>query len=133
MKLRRSLSLAFAGGVLVCISNLPALAVGPPQLSDQELARRECGDCHFFYSREFLPAYSWQKILDNLDDHFGENASIDAPVRKHILAYLAGGRSLEVPVRITEQDWWKRAHGSGFKAYAAQNNILVSDCGKCHR
>ena len=38
------------------------------------LYKQECGSCHFAYPPSFLPARSWEKIMKNLSDHFGENA-----------------------------------------------------------
>ena len=40
-----------------------------------------CGECHFAYQPELLPFASWLKILNQLDDHFGEEIEAD-PVLK---------------------------------------------------
>ena len=48
----------------------------------------ECGACHFAYQPGLLPARSWRKLMDNLADHFGENAELDATEKQTLLAYL---------------------------------------------
>ena len=37
---------------------------------------------------QFLPERSWQKLVDTLADHFGENASLGEAQRKAVLDYL---------------------------------------------
>jgi hypothetical protein len=37
---------------------------------------KECGECHMAYQPGLLPAASWNRIMDGLADHFGENASV---------------------------------------------------------
>jgi hypothetical protein len=39
--------------------------------------RETCGECHFAYQPELLPSASWLKILNQLDDHFGEEVDAD--------------------------------------------------------
>ncbi|MBL4748386.1 MAG: hypothetical protein JKY17_06365 [Magnetovibrio sp.] len=121
---------------LVCVTvamSSPAWAAEKNILSDKDLAKKECGACHYFFSREFLPAFSWKKIIDTLDNHFGEDASLNEETRKRILTYMAAGRATEIPMRVTETGWWKQAHGASWKRLAAQGNVNVSECGNCHR
>ncbi len=127
----RTLGMAFVlGAAAVVFTGQPAAA---KKLSDRKLAVKECGACHYFYSNRFLPAYSWKKIIDNLDNHFGEDASLDEASRKRILSYMVGNRSVDIPIRITDTGWWKQAHGTRVVMYAKKNKIRVSECGKCHR
>jgi hypothetical protein len=92
------------------------------------VVKKECGSCHMAFSPQFLPKRSWQKIVDTLSDHFGENASLAEAQRKAVLDYLlanaadspkAGreGRrfaesvaSGQTPLRITEIPRWVREH-----------------------
>ena len=78
--------------------------------------KEECGACHFAYQPELLPSASWMKILNQLDDHFGEEVELDS--KKVIADYLKSNgaenstakrarkivRSLGnlVPLRITD-------------------------------
>ena len=46
-------------------------------LTTNQAYRETCGECHFAYQPELLPSASWLKILDQLDDHFGDKLAID--------------------------------------------------------
>jgi len=48
----------------------------------------ECSGCHFPYQPELLPSASWMKILNQLDDHFGEVVEIDPDSKEIISDYL---------------------------------------------
>lgn len=131
-----STRLSFSIFVLTCalwVTSSVAVASNHSALGDEDLAKQECGSCHFYFSKEFLPAFSWKVILDNLGDHFGEDASLDTDIRERILTYMAAGRSMEIPLRITETGWWKNAHGSSWKMIGAKSNVDVTKCGNCHR
>ncbi|MBS1150665.1 MAG: putative lipoprotein [Myxococcaceae bacterium] len=56
-----------------------------PQLP---LYEAECGACHLAFPPGLLPARSWQKLLANLDDHFGQNAELDLPARQQLERWL---------------------------------------------
>lgn len=45
----------------------------------------ECGSCHTAYPPGFLPTRSWRVMMAGLDDHFGEDASLEEP---HFLGIL---------------------------------------------
>ena len=44
---------------------------------DNTTYRETCGACHFVYQPELLPSASWEKILAQLYDHFGEAIELD--------------------------------------------------------
>ena len=52
------------------------------------VVKQECGSCHMVFPPQFLPKRSWQKLVETLADHFGENASLDDAQRQAVLAYL---------------------------------------------
>ena len=64
---------------------LPRLAVAPLDPTYRE----ECGACHMAYPPVLLPAASWDRIMSGLDDHFGDNAELDARTREQLLGYLS--------------------------------------------
>lgn len=91
------------------------------------VVKEECGSCHLAFAPSMLPASSWQRLMANLTDHFGDNASLDAATEAKITGYLvanaadAGGRRLNdrmlqgisaatAPLRITELSWWQHKH-----------------------
>lgn len=53
-----------------------------------ELTRKECGECHMVFQPAFLPAAVWNRMMDRLDDHFGEDASLSADKAEAIRRYL---------------------------------------------
>jgi hypothetical protein len=116
--------------VLLLIGVATASAPGDervPPVTDP-VVKKECGSCHMTFSAQFLPKRSWQKIMDTLSDHFGENAGLGEAQRKAVLDYLlanaadspkAGreGRRFaasiaagQTPLRITETPRWVREH-----------------------
>lgn len=107
----------------------------------------ECSSCHMAYPARLLPGNSWQKIMIGLDDHFGENAEIDAQTRQEIEAYLVqvsarnSYRKLfrnlgdSVPIRITELPYFIRKHDEIPAKYVTGNDKVksFSQCNACHR
>ncbi len=53
------------------------------------LYTQECASCHFTYLPGLLPAASWKHLMANLDDHYGDDASLeDARTIAEISAFL---------------------------------------------
>lgn len=113
-----------------------------PKVNDP-LVKKECGACHMAYPRAFLPASSWAQIMDNLGDHFGENAFLSEKKRKAIRAYYTGkekgGRvsaygQVQAPLRITETRWWQSAHRGEVRPGAFKSKEVGSpaNCAACH-
>jgi len=111
--------------------------------------KEECGDCHFAYQPELLPAVSWTKILTNLDDHFGESIELDDDSRKAISDYLNSNsaeyssakravkimRSLgnQVPLRITDIPYIREKHHEISPNVLNRESIgSLSNCVACH-
>lgn len=111
----------------------------------------ECSACHFAYQPGFLPERSWVKIMDNLDDHFGDNAMLDEASHDVILNYLRGHaadrlpqrfshsllRSLgeqDTPLRITETRFFVAKHDEVPSRLVKDNPEVrsFSNCQKCH-
>lgn len=112
--------------------------------------REQCGSCHFAYPAGLLPAASWERIMGNLADHFGENAELPAADTAELTAYLSAnaadsgaavGRSVAfarsadgAPLRITETAYFQREHRE-LPRRAVQDNPQVgsfSNCNACH-
>ena len=114
------------------------------------VARKECGACHVPYSPEFLPARSWRKIIDNLSNHFGEDASVTAKKRKMILAYfeahaadrsgtrvgrafMRGIRRGQTPLRVTNTPMWNAIHEGVARHWWTDPRVKSkANCGACH-
>jgi len=112
----------------------------------------ECGSCHYAYPPGLLPSKSWAKLLNDkaLNDHFGENASLDADTLKAISDYvmpnaaekswykrsrkIALSTEDEAPIRITEVRYIKRKHHDIPEKMIKGNKDVksLSYCNACH-
>jgi len=123
---------------------------GVAPVSDKRYAS-ECGACHFAYPAGLLPARSWRRIMSDLDEHFGEDASLSRRTKKALTRYLvhnAGdvrrdevSRKLlrrlsarEAPLRITHLPYFRRKHGEIPSRMIAGNPRVrsLSNCQACH-
>lgn len=105
--------------------------------------KAECSACHNAYPAELLPAASWNMILDTLDKHFGEDASLAPEQVKVIRDYLtshADPRNTNFdppnpPLRITELPWFLGEHGKRLAAKAKADPAIgtMSNCAGCHQ
>lgn len=132
---------------LVLLGRLPPKGI--PATAVNAVYARECGACHPAYHPSLLPAASWQAVLDKLDDHFGEDASLPAPALAEIAGFLAthaaeawdteiGIRYRTVaasePQRITATPAWLRKHASLPDAWFARKSVgSKGNCSACHR
>lgn len=96
-------------------------------LPDSESWRTECGSCHQAYHPQLLPARSWQRMMDQQDDHFGESLGLDEETLAELLQFHevnAADHPVmeaawymthtlgndEAPLRITETPYWRKTH-----------------------
>lgn len=111
-------------GTVAWLNSLPTPAVpAGPALAEWTT---ECGDCHAPHHPSLLPADKWAAIMATLDDHFGEDASLDADKAARIGGWLAAHAAENYdtkasnlfrladpadPLRVTATTRWKRIHG----------------------
>ncbi|AXH11035.1 cytochrome C [Malaciobacter halophilus] len=48
----------------------------------------ECGACHFAYFPGLLPEKSWKKLMSNLENHFGDDATVDKQTFQTLAKFL---------------------------------------------
>ncbi len=120
-----------------------------PGTSDADAVayQNECAACHLAYPAKLLPSYSWLEIMNTLDDHFGEDASVDDATKANILAYLSANSASrhsrfmksvsydDVPVRITELPYFERKHREVPEKMVTGNPKVssFSQCDACHK
>ncbi len=130
-------------GVLSLLSLVPlAHADGPRLPSGPPLPayRQECGSCHLAYPAGLLPASSWRRLMGGLEQHFGTDASLDAPTTRQIDAWLqqhaaTGGRTAQAPPqdRITRSSWFERKHRKIDPAVWQHASVKrAANCAACH-
>jgi mono/diheme cytochrome c family protein len=119
-----------------------------PPVTDK-LVQKECGSCHMAFQPAFLPARSWDRIMDTLSDHFGEDASLPADQVAAIRTYLMGSAGdvkrqgiarkymqwLAVdgaPLKITENPAFLREHNFPDRVWNTPKVVTKSNCLACH-
>ncbi len=103
--------------------------------------KQECAACHMAYPPGMLPQASWQRIMGNLDRHYGTDASLEADQVKQVSRWLqthAGSykRVREEPPedRITRSTWFVRKHREVDAAIWKRASIKsAAQCTACHR
>jgi len=111
---------------------------------------KECISCHTLYPPFLLPQKSWVSMMDTLQNHFGDDASLDAATTESIKAFLvknsADTSTKESSLRIlasldkektylaiTETPFWKNRHKEIDKAVFKRADIgKPSNCKACH-
>jgi len=136
-----------AGGAGYGLLQLPVR--GMPAMPSQPQFEKECSACHMLYHPSLLPRASWTEMMQRLDDHFGEDASLDPKTSEAIAAHLDAyaseawdtqaanllrRTSASDPLRITASPYWVRKH-SGIPAatFAAAAVRSKANCAACHR
>jgi len=141
----------------ITLALLALVAAGPALADDDwippvtdELTMAECGDCHMAFQPGFLPARSWEAMMDGLADHFGDDATIAPEKADHIRAYLtanAGDRIRSemareymrwvreggVPLRITENPEFLGEHDFRPSVWERPEVVTKSNCPACHQ
>lgn len=121
-------------------------------LLNNPLYQDECGSCHMAYPAGLLPARSWEKLMSGLDDHFDDNAELDAATHEAIQAFLvnhsadksnyrrsrriaSSENSDAVPIRISETSYFRHEHDEIPTRMVTGNKEVLSysNCNACHR
>ncbi len=111
--------------------------------------KQECGTCHFTYQPWLLPSGSWEKILEELPSHFGEDIPLDEETRNIIAQYLTANAADRVsakrarkimkslkgntPLRVSEIPYILEKHHELDPAVLARPSIgSLGNCTACH-
>lgn len=101
------------------------------------LVRKECGQCHMAFQPGLLPAASWERMMGNLADHFGDNAALSADKTSAIRAYLTANAGRErrgdTPARVTEARWFTHEHAFPDRVWKRPEVVTKSNCPACHQ
>ncbi len=120
-------------------------------LNANELYQKECGACHFAYQSELLPKRSWEKMMVNLSEHFGVDASLDESDIKTLRDYLSANSgentthkhfkklnssiaSNQTPLRISETPYFIKEHRGIQQKLITQKEVgSIANCNACHQ
>ncbi|MFO7593429.1 MAG: cytochrome b/b6 domain-containing protein [Pseudomonadota bacterium] len=129
----------------------PHLPFVGAELTLNEKWQEACSECHMAYHPSLLPARSWQRMLDEQSEHFGEDLFLAPKTVSTLRDYAsfnsagqiereAGWRTLrslpadETPLRITDTPYWKRVHRDIDAAVWRQPSVNGKfNCAACHR
>lgn len=117
--------------------------------TQNELFVKECASCHTLYPPSVLPKKSWELIMADLENHFGDDASLDVESNKNILAFLlknsAENSTMESSFKflqsIKNQDiiamskttYWEKTHKDLPKEIFNNEKIKSkANCKACH-
>jgi hypothetical protein len=137
----------FFPAALFLLAAAPALADGKvfTPVTDP-VVKKECGACHMAYPAGLLPPKSWEIMMGDLANHFGENAALDDKTRDHVKAYMVGNAhssgkwlrgvdAAQPPLRISDLPYFRKEHDER-KVGAMKERLGVktwADCVACHQ
>lgn len=150
-KLPASLALALVVAV-IAVTSYGTLAgrpvAGLPGAMDQTVAE-ECSACHMAFPASLLPAEAWTSLVTSLDQHFGEDASLDEATTALIAAWLVAHASQTADTlpahafaqsdpqavgQITATPGWKAIHADMPPEQFARAPIYTAaNCAACHK
>jgi cytochrome b len=116
---------------------------------EQPIFYEECKSCHTLYAPFLLPKKSWIKIMDNLSNHFGDDASLELEDINSIKEYLTKNSAENSTkessykilnsmkdidtISITKTPYWKKRHKDIDKEIFNRKEVgKVSNCKACH-
>lgn len=115
------------------------------------LYKEECGSCHMAYLPGLLPSKAWTRLMSGLEDHFGDNAELDAETLQSITAFLLTNSASQsayrrsrkfrqsinpkdLPIRISKTPYFISKHNE-VPDHLVSGNPKVnsfSHCNACH-
>lgn len=113
--------------------------------------KAECASCHFAYQPGLLPEKSWRKLMGDLPNHFGTDASLEPEDNQKILKYLVDNSAEkftqykrsrkindsiaanETPIAVSKTRYFIREHRGIPKRLIEQKEVKsLSNCAACH-
>ena len=137
------------GGAAALVAGLSVLPVPQSPVAKYDpLVAEECSACHMLYHPSLLPAKDWEQITATLEDHYGEDASLDAESTAKIREWLLANAAETADTRaahvfrlnpaagislLTDTAFWQARHQglseATFKSKAVRTR---SNCVACH-
>ncbi|WP_419766372.1 MAG: diheme cytochrome c [Arcobacter sp.] len=118
---------------------------------DTQLYKTECGACHFAYQAGLLPSNSWNKMMNNLENHFNTDATLAKEDFEAIKDYLnknsaekamqykrsnrivSSIRNNDIPESISKTPYMIRKHDELRPSMIKQDDVKgLFNCVACH-
>ena|SRR5574344_538645 len=118
---------------------------------NNEIYKNECGSCHFAYPAGLLPSSAWNKMMSNLSNHFGDDASVDKKTFQTLSSYLnenSAEKSMNykrsrkivenlngtIPDSISKMPYIKKKHKEIKENLITQKEVKgLFNCTACHK
>ncbi|RXJ97213.1 cytochrome C [Arcobacter sp. AHV-9/2010] len=118
---------------------------------DNVIYEKECGSCHFAYPAGLLPSSSWNKMMSNLSEHFGDDATVDEKTFQTLVGYLnenSAENSMNykrsrkivenlngsIPDSISKMPYMKKKHRDIKEHLITQKEVKgLFNCTACHQ
>jgi cytochrome b len=118
-------------------------------MAQNELFVNECGSCHTLYPPHSLPKHSWISMMNDLENHFGDDASLEEEDHQNILTFLVQNSaetstqemSFKISqsignndiIAITDTNFWKHEHKNIPKKVFEHTQVKSkANCKVCH-
>lgn len=107
--------------------------------------KQECGSCHIAYAPFLLPKSAWDSMMSDLENHFGDDASLEEETHARIAAFLEKYASDVVDTKFTQQKesqqiaitktpYWEIAHRKlNPKIFTTEAIKSKANCQTCHK
>lgn len=110
----------------------------------------ECGSCHAIYPPFLLPKQSWTLMMGDLENHFGDDASIETEQNEEITNFLRNNSAEHFDTKvaqkiiaeqkdpnniaITKNKYWIKSHATiSAKTFAQPSIKSKANCFACHK
>ena len=113
---------------------------------------KECGSCHFPYQPGLLPSNAWNKMMENLENHFNSDASLNEADLQTLTKYLNDNSAEknmqykrsnkivsslaknQIPDSISTTPYMIKKHEDIKKNLISQNEVKgLFNCIACHK
>ncbi|KIM11376.1 MAG: hypothetical protein KU37_07035 [Sulfuricurvum sp. PC08-66] len=100
---------------------------------------QNCVECHIYYPPTMLPRDEWRAMMTNLEEHYGDDASVEEDSQAAMLAEYEAMTIDRVRFKegrfntsVTTTDYWKKEHKAFDEAYFKRHDLKKTQCQKCH-
>ena len=119
---------------------------------NNQLYIKECGSCHFPYQPGLLPSNAWNKMMENLENHFNSDASLNEADLQTLTKYLNDNSAEknmqykrsnrivsslaknQIPDSISTTPYMIKKHEDIRKDLITQNEVKgLFNCMACHK
>lgn len=114
--------------------------------SSQPLYQKECGSCHIAYAPYLLPKAVWGKMMSELENHFGDDASVESDTQKELTQFLEANsqrdtfiadklsREREAYLAISQTRFFAKIHKKiPQEVFKSKEIKSKANCQSCHK